>query len=86
MKKQPLQHIADPLLSIPPSSAASERIWSAFGKTHTALRNRLSNERIEKLVTIRSNLVLNNSNKKKHKRASININNSDDDTDYSDSE
>ena len=33
-----------------------ERIWSSFGKTHTTVRNRLTNERVSKLVAIRSHL------------------------------
>lgn len=32
------------------SSAASERVWSIFGFIHKPLRNRLSNEKVEKLV------------------------------------
>jgi len=50
--------IASVVLQIPPTSAASERNWSMFGMTHTKLRNRLTNERVDKLVAIRSNLKL----------------------------
>ena len=32
------------------SSASSERVWSIFGFIHKPLRNRLSNEKVEKLV------------------------------------
>lgn len=41
------------ILQIPPSSAASESNWSLFGNTHTKVRNRLTNVRVEKLVAIR---------------------------------
>ena len=50
--------IASVILQIPPTSAASERNWSLFGNTHTKVRNRLTNDRVEKLVAIRSNLKL----------------------------
>lgn len=83
LKEQPLHELAVPLFSIPPSSAAAERIWSAFGNTHTSLRNRLSNDRVEKLVTIRSNLVL---KVNKDKKLTVMNQNDSDDTDYSDSE
>ncbi|CAK9292602.1 unnamed protein product [Gordionus sp. m RMFG-2023] len=45
-------------LSIPPSSASSERVWSAFGKIHSKTRNRIKNERVEKLISIRHNIHL----------------------------
>ena len=50
--------IASVILQIPPTSAAPERNWSLFGNTHTKVRNRLTNDRVEKLVAIRSNLKL----------------------------
>lgn len=53
-----LSTIAVRLLSVPPSSAASERNWSLFGRTHTKDRNRLLPERLNKLIYIRSNLHL----------------------------
>lgn len=53
-----LAPVASIILQIPPSSAASERNWSLFGNTHTKVRNRLTNERVEKLVAIRANLRL----------------------------
>ena len=40
------------LLSCPPSSAGLERTFSAFGLIHSKLRNRLSNERVMKLVRV----------------------------------
>lgn len=57
-KSQCLSSVALCLFTIPPSSAACERIFSAFSLTHTRTRNRLSNERVSKLVSIRSNLIL----------------------------
>lgn len=43
------------ILSIPSSSAASERNWSAFSYIHEKKRARLTNERVLKLVYIYSN-------------------------------
>lgn len=53
---QSLNPLASRLLQVPPTSAASERNWSAFGNVHTKLRNRLSTANVEKLVAIRWNL------------------------------
>jgi hypothetical protein len=50
--------VASIILQIPPTSATSERNWSLFGNTHTKARNRLTNTRIEKLVTIAENVGL----------------------------
>lgn len=55
---QVIQTIATRILSVPPSSAASERNWSLFSITHSLRRNRLQKQRVEKLVFIRSNLRL----------------------------
>ena len=38
------------LSSLPASSASVERVFSTFGYVHTKLRNRLGNEKTEKLV------------------------------------
>ena len=46
------------ILSIPATSAASERNWSAFNFIYTKLRNRLHNERVEKIVFIYWNLKI----------------------------
>ncbi|KAK3884879.1 hypothetical protein Pcinc_010853 [Petrolisthes cinctipes] len=44
---------------ISPTSTSSERNWSLiFGNTHTKLCNRLTNDRVEKLVAVRSKLKL----------------------------
>ena len=40
------------VLSIPTSSAASERCWSVMGNVHSESRNRLTDDRVEKLVYI----------------------------------
>ena len=53
-----LAPVASIILQISPSSAASKRNWSQFGNTHTKVRNRLTNVRVEKLVGIRANLGL----------------------------
>ena len=50
-----LQKIALKVFSMPRSSAASERNFSTFGFIHSKLRNRLSEEKLEKLVYIKFN-------------------------------
>jgi hypothetical protein len=40
------------------SSAASERVWSIYRFIHSRLRNRLSNEKVEKLVYIYINCAI----------------------------
>ena len=45
-----LQNMAIRVLSIPTSSAASERCWSAMGNIHSESRNRLTDDRVEKLL------------------------------------
>lgn len=57
-KTQCISQVASKIFAIVPTSAASERIWSAFGLTHTVKRNRLTNTRVSKLVAIRSCLLL----------------------------
>ncbi|KAF4128481.1 hAT family C-terminal dimerization region [Phytophthora infestans] len=47
-----LHAFAERVLSIPTSSAASERLWSTQGFTHTKLRNRLRVATVEKLSFI----------------------------------
>lgn len=39
------------------SSATAERTWSTFKFVHSRLRNRLTNERVKKLVFIYTNIV-----------------------------
>ncbi|RXN07090.1 hypothetical protein ROHU_032480 [Labeo rohita] len=53
-----LAPVASTILQIPPTSAASERSRSLFGNIYTKVCNRLTNERVEKLVAIRANLQL----------------------------
>lgn len=53
-----IEPIATRLLSMPASSAASERIWSVYGQVQTKYRGALSNEKVEKLVYCRVNHVL----------------------------
>jgi hypothetical protein len=47
-----LQKLALRILSIPTSSAASERCWSVMGNIHNETRNRLTDDRVEKLVYV----------------------------------
>lgn len=44
------------VFSVPTSSAASERSWSIHSFIHSKLRNRLSNDRAEKLVFVYTNM------------------------------
>jgi hypothetical protein len=53
-----LSTLAIRLFYIPTSSAASERVWSTFAFVHSKRRNRLGNERVEKLVFIYINAAL----------------------------
>jgi len=53
---QPLQPMASRFLSVPPTSGGCERDWSIQGAIHTKPRNRLKNERVEKLKAIKQNL------------------------------
>lgn len=55
---QILSSVARKLLSIPPSSASTERNWSLFGNTLTRCRNRITTERLQKLITVRANIRL----------------------------
>jgi len=50
-----LNKIAVAILSLPPSSAATERSFSTFSLIHTKKRNRLTNERAAKLLYIHQN-------------------------------
>lgn len=52
---QALQKIAIRVLNIPASSAAAERSWSTMGNIHSDLRNRLTDDRVEKLVYVYQN-------------------------------
>lgn len=56
--KTDLSELAQDLLSIIPSSGTAERNWSTFGYIHSKSRNRLRNERVEKLVFLYSNAHL----------------------------
>ncbi len=51
VKRYPiLSAIAHQVLSIPSTSAASERNWSSFGFIHSKLHNRLEDSKVEKCV------------------------------------
>lgn len=50
-----LQKIALTVFSMAPSSSSSERNFSTFGFIHSKLRNQLSDDRVEKLVYIKTN-------------------------------
>jgi hypothetical protein len=44
------------LISMHASTAAAERNWSAWGRTYTSLRNRLSLEAAQKMVYVKANI------------------------------
>jgi len=50
--------VALPLYCIPTSSAASERVWKVFSFVHSNRRNRLQNEKVEKLAFVYANSAL----------------------------
>ena len=50
--------LAKPITAMIASSATAERVWSTFRFIHSRLRNRLLNERVDKLVFIYTNCVL----------------------------
>ncbi|EEY70302.1 uncharacterized protein PITG_19601 [Phytophthora infestans T30-4] len=52
-----VQSFAKLLLSIPTSSASSERSWSIHEFIHTKLRNRLTPERVSRLVFVYTNIA-----------------------------
>ena len=55
--------MAASVLTLPASSAATERSFSSFEVIHTKKRNRLTNDRLNKLVFVRHNSrLLSNSN------------------------
>ncbi|XP_064486125.1 uncharacterized protein LOC135398670 [Ornithodoros turicata] len=58
--------MASRLLKILPSSAACGRNWSEFGNIHTAVKNRLKNERFEKLAFVHSYLNFNKKRERVH--------------------
>lgn len=55
---QKLVELCQVVLSVPPTSGAAERNWSEYGSIHSCKRNKLSNDRAEKLVYLRHNLRL----------------------------
>jgi len=83
-----LTNVAARVLSIPTSSAASERNWSTFSYIHDKKRNKLTNDRTFKLVYIYFNNKLKNP-KKPNKATNVGEDNdvievSDDDGDDGD--
>ncbi|CAG8509983.1 11750_t:CDS:2, partial [Scutellospora calospora] len=63
-----LSEFACRLLSIPPNSATSERVWSLLGNIHTERRNRLSPPRAAKMAQI--SWYMNQTSKKKTEKSS----------------
>lgn len=53
-----LNVVAAAVNEMQPTSAASERIWSIYRFIHSRLRNRLSNEKVEKLVFLYVNCAI----------------------------
>lgn len=59
-----LGRMAEKILTVPLSSAATERSFSTFGNTHTKKRNRLTTERSGKITFISHNYKLMNAESK----------------------
>jgi hypothetical protein len=53
-----LYEVAKPIIEMISSSGSAERAWSIFRFIHSRLRNRLSNEKIEKLVSMYINCAI----------------------------
>lgn len=53
-----LYPVAKIVCAMPCSSAAAERVWSIFGFVHKPLRNRLANDKVDKLVFLYVNAGL----------------------------
>lgn len=53
-----LYEVAKPINAMVCSSAASERTWNIFGFIHTPLRNRLVNDKVEKVVFLYVNSAI----------------------------
>ena len=71
-------------MHIPASLAITERNWSHFGFIHNLRRNRLTNERIFKLISIYSNLYLiSNSDRNRQNNNIQNIENNKDNIEIS---
>ncbi|RVE41085.1 hypothetical protein evm_014266 [Chilo suppressalis] len=58
IKFQPLQSIARQFLSCPPSSVASEQLFSGAGLIYDPLRNRLEGDKASKLLFVKYNTLL----------------------------
>lgn len=56
--KQSIGMVAVKILSVPSSSAAAERSLCLFSRTHTKIRNRLKQPRVHKLISIRANIKI----------------------------
>lgn len=78
------------LLSLRPSSAATERTFSKYSFIHTKKRNKLTKERAGKLTYIACNLTLANQNETRKNQEAVNSENpntnENDDSDWSESE
>lgn len=53
-----LNIVASAVNEMQPTSAASERIWTIYRFIHSRLRNRLTNEKVEKLVFLYVNCAI----------------------------
>ena len=73
-------------MSMLPSSAACERNFSQFEHTYSRERNRLHNDRVHKLVAVKSYLQLNLSSKRNKKVRMTMTQQGDNESETSDSE
>lgn len=76
-----LTNLAIRILSIPTSSAASERNWSAFSYIHDKKRNRLTSDMVFKLVFIYFNYKLQNPKNQDKSKDNVSESVNDDESD-----
>src|SRR4051794_22213639 len=57
-KFRSLSKLASRVFTVPTSSESSERIWSVFDFIHSRPRNRLSTDKVNKLVFVYTNSAL----------------------------
>lgn len=74
-KLYPVVSLFSPLIC---SSASSERVWSIYKFIHTRLRNRLSTEKVDKLVFLYVNCAIYNEDKADYIFDDVNIITDDD--------
>ncbi|XP_074100402.1 uncharacterized protein LOC141528314 [Cotesia typhae] len=72
-RKMSLSKVAEKILSLPATSAATERSFSTQGWIHSKKRNKLTNERVKKITYISYNMKLfaNQKNSRLHDQSEL---------------